>query len=535
MILCMHMKKTRIFLLLLSSVMISSCTLVQHNSSGGSSNNNETNTEGQVDDNSIQKGTILAPDYSYQVRKKKEDITIDDLFNLHNKVEILINVDKEELDKIQEDNNRGHKPEIYHLAKEVTIKLTNNSQTFTWEFENVGIRQKGNLSREPVFDGNKVNTHNHYKLSFDETFTDTEMYSSDFIATYGNGEYGNREFLGLSGLDFKWNRNLDETNVKEIYASYMYKSAGIISQKVGLSSLKMKVGDDEVNFGVCFMFEPSSKSIIKRKFSENEKYINTPNWNIEKKGTFGVEDKKYGDFYKSTYGSGDKYSYGGGADLTSKSIQEKRVGVKTDIYGNNYPVYERKTNKESTYGDTLIKGMVQTLNSGSYDNIDTKVDLEYFAIEEAVSYYLGNPDSVRYNYNNYMMYFRRTDGKMMLLPIDNDRTFGIGHTWDKGTTFGANVNTTPLSKKDVSGNTNRNPLFTKALLTSSDNACKTLFMQYINLIAESDWVKNDTFVRYFNIAKETYGELTTFNLSGGQDNMSFESYIAIKLESVKKG
>ena len=161
MILCRHMKKTRIFLLLLSSVMISSCTLVQHNSSGGSSNNNETNTEGQTSDNSIQKGTILAPDYSYQVRKKKEDITIDDLFNLHNKVEILINVDKEELDKIQEDNNRGHKPEIYHLAKEVTIKLTNNSQTFTWEFENVGIRQKGNLSREPVFDGNKVNTQNH--------------------------------------------------------------------------------------------------------------------------------------------------------------------------------------------------------------------------------------------------------------------------------------------------------------------------------------------------------------------------------------
>ena len=160
--------------------------------------------------------------------------------------------------------------------------------------------------------------------------------------------------------------------------------------------------------------------------------------------------------------------------------------------------------------------------------------MEYFAIEEAVSYFLGNPDSMRYNYNNYMMYFRRTDGKMMVMPIDNDRCFGIGHTWDKGITFGANVETTPLSKKDVSGNNNRNPLLRKTILSSSSNDCLTTYNQYIDLISKSVWVSKDTFNHFFNIAKETYKNKATFNLNGGQDNVSFESYISIKLESINR-
>ena len=492
-----------------------------------------TDPQDPTDTEPIKKGTLYEPYYGYEIRATKEEVTYKDLFNLNNKVEVLIEADKEELDKIENDKRYGHKSEIYHLAKKFTLNLTNGDNVFTWEFENVGIRQKGNTSREEIFKEGKLNPHNHYKISFDETFTDTEMYSSDFITAHGNEEYKDREFLGLSGLDFKWNRNSDITHIKEIYGSYMYKSAGIIVQSVGLSTLKIKVGSEVTDFGLCFMYEQTSKSIIKRSFSENEIYINITNWDEEKSGTYGVNKKKYGDYYKTTYGAGDGYSYNGGGDLTLESIQRNRVGVKTDIYGMVYPTYERKTNTDSNYDDTLFKEMVGTLNNGTYSQIAQKVDMDYLGIEEAVGFYLGNPDSFRYNYNNYMMYFRRTDGKMIVVPIDNDRCFGIGHTWEKGITFSSNENLTPLSNKDVSGNNIRNPLFNKTILSSSSNGCLDTYKQYIELISKSSWVKNDTFTRFFNIAKETYKN-ETFDINGGEDNISFSSYIAKKLASLNK-
>ena len=481
----------------------------------------------------VEKGKLLSPNYGFEIRNSKEEFTYHDLFNLNNKVEVTIKADKEELQKIEDDKQYGRKSEIYHLAKEVTISIINNGRLFTWVLENVGIRQKGNTSREAIFYDDVLNTHNHYKLSFDETFTDKEMYSEEFIAEHGNKEYGDRTFLGLSGLDFKWNRNLDSTHIKEVYASYMYKSAGVIAQNVGLSSLRINTDGYYYDFGLCFIYEQTSKSMIKEKFSSNEEYLNTPSWDIEKSGDYGVPNKKYGDYYKVGYGAGDGYGYGGGGDMSLESIKYNRVGVKTDIYGKVYPVYERKTNKDSDYNDILLKEMVSTLDGGSYSEIDKKVDLEYFAIEEAANYFIGNPDSCRYNYNNYMMYFRRTDGKMMLIPIDNDRTFGVGHTWDKGVTFGANEGVTPFDDKDVNWNRNRNNLFLNTLFAKGNNACKETYEQYIRLFADSVWMKNETFVNFYNIAKKTYQGVEQFDLSGGNDNISFESYMNIKLKSVK--
>ena len=472
---------------------------------------------------------IKNPNFNAVNRNSKEEFTYLDLFNLNNKVDVSIDVDRSELEKIQEDNNRGAKPEIYRLAKEVTISITNAGNVYTWTFDNVGIRQKGNTSRERIFYDENLNTHNHYKLSFDETFT--EMYEPSFIEMYGDESRGDREFLGLSGLDFKWNRNSDDTHIKEIYANELYRSAGIIAQRVGLANLNIKYGTKVADFGLCFMYEQASKSLIKRNLSSNEEYINLPSWDKEKKGTYGAPNSKYGDFYKATYGRGGGYSNNGG-DLTSYSISENRVGVKTDIYGNEYPAYERKTNKDETYHDELFKSSVNTINEKGYSEIEKVVDLDYFAIEEAVSYFVGNPDGLRYNYNNYMIYIKRVDGKMIFVPIDNDRTFGIGHTWDKGVSFSADYNVTPLSNKDVNWNTNRNPLFTKTIF--SDTAAKEKYLEYIDLISKSSWVNKQTFKSLFDIAKSTYQNYASFSYSGGSDNMSFDSYIDIKLESVKR-
>ena len=48
-----------------------------------------------------------------------------------------------------------------------------------------------------------------------------------------------REFLGLSGLDIKWNKNYDSTHIKEIYSSYLYDAAGLMANSIGLTELNI--------------------------------------------------------------------------------------------------------------------------------------------------------------------------------------------------------------------------------------------------------------------------------------------------------
>ena len=501
-----------------------------------SKNQNEDKTENPEMPEVIEEETfkISNPDYDCAKRKSKDEFTYKDLFNLSNKVSISINVDIEELRKIYNDNNygSGNKPEIYHLAKNVKIVITNYQKTYEWNYENVGIRQKGNTSRKPIFsDGDltQFNAHNHFKLSFDETFTNTDFYSDDFIDEYGNANYEDREFLGLSGLDIKWDKNDDTTHLKEIYSNMMLRSSGIISQHVGLSMVDMNISGDEIDFGLCYIYEPSSKSLIKRALSSGDHYINCGDWKKEKVGEFGVPDRKYGDLYKGSYGRGNGAS--SGVDLTSDSINNKRVGVKTDYLGYDIPSYERKTNRNDEYDDALLKEVVNLLNSSSasFDEINEKVDLEYFAMEEAVMYFLGNPDSFRYNYNNVELYFRRTDGKMIIIPIDNDRNFGTGKDWTYGLDFAISSDTTPYSYKCTYSD-QRNPLFIKTILKNNSNEARINYEKCLQLVYESEWVKNTTFVRYFNILKDTYSSLATFDLSGGTDNISFESYMNRKLD-----
>ena len=48
----------------------------------------------------------------------------------------------------------------------------------------------------------------------------------------------------MSGLDFKWNKNYEETHIKEVYANYLYRASGILVQNSGLSTLSI-VEDDK--------------------------------------------------------------------------------------------------------------------------------------------------------------------------------------------------------------------------------------------------------------------------------------------------
>ena len=186
----------------------------QDNNDNNQDNNDNGDDDGNQDDNgdnnqpSTEKIYNLAsPDFTVREITTIDEVTMEDFFNLGNRIDIKVSVSNDELKKLQSDYETGYKSEIYRLASKVEISLTNYGKTFKWEFENVGIRQKGNTSRTDILNGNGGLNLNHYKLSFDETFDDPAMYDSSFISKNGNQEYANREFLGMSGLDFKWDKD----------------------------------------------------------------------------------------------------------------------------------------------------------------------------------------------------------------------------------------------------------------------------------------------------------------------------------------
>lgn len=219
-----------------------------------------------------------------------------------------------------------------------------------------------------------------------------------------------------------------------------------------------------------------------------------------KKGIYGVEGENYGDLYDCSYGVGEG-SYSNGADLSLDSISNKRIGVENNS-GSYIPVYKLKTNKTKNTDHTRLKDLIQTINSAELNDIENKVDLEYFAITEACNYIIGNPDNLRNNNNNYMIYIRRTDGKAIIIPIDNDRCFGI--TKDYNPDGNAMMNRDIFTTKAANGKTS-NLLYTKTILASTPNKYKAIYLNYIKALKNSDWMNPNKFDSLYQIAYETYG------------------------------
>lgn len=513
------MKKN--ILLLISSLILISCSMNNSENLSPSENTSQISTEITIEEQKNQ-FFLNEPDFSSPKRQTKEDVTFDDFFNLSNTVNIKIYISDNELQALEDAYNNFPKSDIYRVADKVVISLKNYDNNFEWEFKNVGIRQKGNTSRQHILINNKINNQNHFKLSFDETFDDETLYSKEFIqemkTKIGDEDYSEREFLGLSGLDFKWNKNNDSTHIKEAYASKLYQAGGIISQHIGLSTISMINNNEETSFSLCNIYEPASKSLIKRNLKNGKEYVNMSSWSIEKKGTFGPAGENYGDYYKCSYGKNDG-SYSNGADMSMNSINEKRIGVANST-GTYIPVYEKKTNKKSN--DDLLKNCIATINNNDYNEISKVVDLTYLAKCEALSYIVGNPDDMRLNYNNYYMYFRRTDGKLIIIPYDIDRCFGI----TKDFNFKNGVTELQPLSKDTNSGSQRNNLLLKTILSSSTNQCQKDYLEMINIIQTSSWIKEDTFNQFYNQAKNSYKNI---DFKQENENMSFETYISKKL------
>lgn len=413
------------------------------------------------------------------------------LFDLRNLVEIELDISDTELAKIQQDyedyREKGSKSPIYRDGA-INIRISNTTGTYTYHIPNVGVRMKGNTSRTDFYNS-KEGQYNliHYRIKFRDA-----------------------DFATLECLEVKWNRNDDQTYIREHYAYEMYRDMGILAPRTNLASMDVA----GVHQGVFTIYEPVDKNFIKR-------YV--------------PKEDQGGDLYKCAWTRI-------GASLTL----DCSVGIEDEEYAKFYN-YDLKTNKK-TSDHSQMKNLLRVLNKSNLTEkeLEEVVDIDSFLRFAAISYFVGNPDDIRYNYNNHYIYFLKSSGKAIFIPYDCDRVLGVTHSWNP--TGDGMTGVSPYSTQaDGANEPQKNPLFN--FTVGSNGHYVEEYTTELKLVAASSWMKPETFEGYYAIASRNYSAYTTpdkifrnaehhaftfdLNASSGlntsRGNASFSEYVKAKL------
>ena len=439
-------------------------------------NNNGNNDNGTNDssENVDKKALNIDKD---KLPYSQEEI-FEQLFDINNYIEINLDISDEELLKIQKDyeeySERGSKSPIYRQANlQITIKTDKDENTYL--IEDVGVRMKGNTSRTDFY-SEEEGQYNliHYKIDFQETFDEEKYYDEpiDWSETEeGRNARKDRTFATLENIEVRWNKCDDSTYIREYMAYEFYREMGLLAQHSNLASVDVA----GVHQGVFMIYEPIDKVFI-------QKYV--------------AEEDQGGDLYKAGWTRN-------GANLTARAS----VGIEDEDSGRFYN-YDLKTNKKNSKGE-IMKNLISKLGNKSIskEEIAELVDMDYFVKYEAVSYFVGDPDDARNNYNNHYVYFLKSSGKAIFIPCDLDRTFGITKSYNPS--GDAMVSVSPYSKRAIGtgGEQQQNPLYIKTV-------CRDGYYidEYTEALKEAFGAKCLTYKKFeevYNIAKGTYSSKTT--------------------------
>lgn len=398
------------------------------------------------------------------------EIVDNDFFNIDNKIKIVINISDEQLRLIQDDYDRyssiGSKSPIYRMCD---LSVTINEVEYF--YNEVGIRMKGNTSRVDFYD-NEIYNLIHFKLSFSETFDSNYYETKKVWTTKERVARKNRTFGGLEKLDLKWNKNFDSTLSREIFTYDLFRKNGLFAPRATVGNLCINI-DEEESLGMYIILENVDEGFIERNLN-----------NIDQGG----------DLYKVGWG------FGKGGTLNIDTI--KYIGVEDEDKG-YFPVYDLKTNKKTSNNNNLIN-LINSLNSINFkESISNLVDISYFTKYMAVSYVVGNPDDIRYHYNNYYIYFLKSNNKAIFIRYDYDRTLGITKDWNPSKTAMLKIDMYSLYTTDLGNQIN--PLIINTICKGGYYIEE--YRKDILNIYYSDFFTIDNFKEYYNKIYSNYSEL----------------------------
>ena len=435
------------------------------------------------------------------------------LFDLNNKISIQIDMPDSELQKLQDDYYHysafGSKSPIYRMGT-MTITIQTAAGSVSYRMEEVGVRMKGNTSRTDFYnETDGIYKYIHLKLDFQETFDDEDDYGDDARA-WDNEDLRDtrkdRTFAGLESLEMRWNKCYDQTYLKETYAYELYRSEGVMAPLTNLCSFDWS----GTHMGIYTIVEPVDKVFLERRLPEEEQ-------------------------------GGDLYKCGWPASFTSPDS----IGVENENKGEFY-VYDLKTNKK-TSDHSSLKNWLVALNYGAMtkETLGELVEMDQFLSYAAVSYFLGNPDDLRNNYNNFYLYLKPS-GKAVIIPYDLDRCLGITYEWNP--TGDAVTRIGPFTEDmaavdGIGAQGQRNPLYLYSVVRGGFYVQE--YADVLRRVERNELLKPETFAHYFDRSGSLYaGEETPhktlhnadgrhfpFTLEDGiGGNLSFENYITQKKE-----
>ena len=389
------------------------------------------------------------------------------LFNINNKVKIDLDIPNDQLKLMQSDYKKGDN-ETYRMC---TMTLTVNNKSY--KFYEVGVRLKGNTSRVDIYNGTDLTSRNliHFKISFKETWDD-EVYGTSAKVWASDAERKARKkrtVATLKTLELKWNRNLDQTYVGNLYVNQMYRDLTGYAQNTSLANVHF----GGYNYGVYTMYEPVDENFLTRYFGA------------------GNDE---GDLYKCQWGtkaagSGNDWSGATYTKDTLNSMSPEEVGKKY--------IYELKTNKKKS-DQSSLKKLINTLNSNSSKaTFSSVVDANYFVKYAAVAWFVGNPDDFRNNYNNHYVYFNNTNKLAYIIPYDNDRVLGMTTSNKDMTTYSPYAGDTALQGGQSS------PFFNNSIVGRTSNYY-TEYTAALKKVYESKWMDYNNYLTYYNAAKKNY-------------------------------
>ena len=286
------------------------------------------------------------------------------------------------------------------------------AQVISYCYPVVGLRMKGNTSRTDFIEENGAFTNfMNLKVSF---ATDDPL----------DGRNPNQQFLGMTRMDLKWNRNFDHTYVRQIFAHKLYGAYLPFAQEATLGGIRfLQTGVSEAfqdNYlGLFTITEPMDRRFFARRLGD------TPE----------ADGNLYKVLYTST-GAADMTKFNAvNSDGTNHFRTGNKIGIE-DNAANYHPSYDLKTNT-TLANFTDIVNLIGELNASNDVNdpnyrqrVEAVIDLPTFLWMEAVAYFVGNPDDYRNNANNLYLYFLPSTGKAYPIPYDLDRGFGSNGDWD---------------------------------------------------------------------------------------------------------
>ena len=314
---------------------------------------------------------------------------------------------------INEFGNDRARRDTYHQVS-VKIAVTPlNQETVTYCYPIVGLRMKGNTSRTDFVESSGlIKDFVHFKIDFR---------SDDLTRNYVPNAY----FFGMTQLDLKWNRNLDHTQIRQLYGHKMFRDfipmmteatlGGVTIHQTNQSNPELQ----STYMGLYTIIEQTNRRFFVRNLGDNPE----SNGNL------------YKTLYTSTGPADFTRTNAVNSDGTTHFRTGNRIGVENNATSYN-PSYDLKTNSTlPNFTDMVnligeINATTQFNNENFKSRLEAVVDIEAFIMTEAVAYFFGNPDNLRNWFNNNYVYFLPSTGQAFFIPYDLDRGLGSNGTWD---------------------------------------------------------------------------------------------------------